>query len=127
MSAKGQKQTFALQQVMSALPPIADICGATRHVRFVPIADIKEVGVTKENPGTLPGALSRNIVSQNPRLELCPMSVGSVVIVARTAIIVGTTTIKLVVGRTITTITVARIRSRTIGVAVISRTIIVRP
>ena len=24
---------------MSALPPIADMCGATRHVRFVPIAD----------------------------------------------------------------------------------------
>ena len=25
---------------MSALPPIADMCGATRDVRFVPIADI---------------------------------------------------------------------------------------
>ena len=25
---------------MSALPPIADMCSATRHVRFVPIADI---------------------------------------------------------------------------------------
>ena len=25
---------------MSALPPKADMCGATRHVRFVPIADI---------------------------------------------------------------------------------------
>jgi hypothetical protein len=36
----GQKQTFALQQVMSALPPIADMCGAKRDVRFVPIADI---------------------------------------------------------------------------------------
>ena len=36
----GQKQTFAMQQHMSALPPIADMCGATRDVRFVPIADI---------------------------------------------------------------------------------------
>jgi hypothetical protein len=25
---------------MSALPPIADTCSATRHVRFVPIADM---------------------------------------------------------------------------------------
>ncbi len=25
---------------MSALPPKADMCGATRYVRFVPIADI---------------------------------------------------------------------------------------
>ena len=29
----GQKQTFAVQNVMSALPPIADMCSATRHVR----------------------------------------------------------------------------------------------
>ena len=40
MSALGQKQTFAVQNVMSALPPIADMCGATRDVRFVPKADI---------------------------------------------------------------------------------------
>ena len=40
MSALGQKRTFAAQKVMSALPPKADMCGATRHVRFVPIADI---------------------------------------------------------------------------------------
>jgi len=40
MSALGQKQTFAMQYVMSALPPIADICSALAHVRFVPIADI---------------------------------------------------------------------------------------
>jgi hypothetical protein len=35
----GQKQTFAVQNVMSTLPPIADICGAQADVRFVPIAD----------------------------------------------------------------------------------------
>jgi hypothetical protein len=40
MSALGQKQTFALQKVMSALPPKADMCGATRDVRFGPIADM---------------------------------------------------------------------------------------
>ena len=28
------------QKAMSALPPKADMCGATRDVRFVPIADI---------------------------------------------------------------------------------------
>ena len=39
MSALDQKQTFAAQQGMSALPPKADMCVATRHVRFVPIAD----------------------------------------------------------------------------------------
>ena len=37
MSALGQKQTFAAQQPMSALPPKADMCSATRDVRFVPI------------------------------------------------------------------------------------------
>ena len=40
MSALGQKQTCAVQKGMSALPPKADMCSATRHVRFVPIADI---------------------------------------------------------------------------------------
>ena len=34
------KRTFAVQNAMSALHPIADMCGATRYVRFVPIADI---------------------------------------------------------------------------------------
>jgi hypothetical protein len=40
MSALGQKQTRAVQKVMSALPPKADILRSSRHVRFVPIADI---------------------------------------------------------------------------------------
>ena len=40
MSALGQKQTFAPQYVMSALPPIADMCGATRDVGYGPKADI---------------------------------------------------------------------------------------
>ena len=40
MSALGQKQTCAVQNGMSALLPIADMCGALGGVRFVPIADI---------------------------------------------------------------------------------------
>jgi hypothetical protein len=38
MSALGQKQTFAVQKGMSALPPKADMCSAPAHVCFVPIA-----------------------------------------------------------------------------------------
>jgi len=33
MSALGQKQTFAPHNVMSALPPKADMCGAKENVR----------------------------------------------------------------------------------------------
>jgi len=33
LSALGQKQTFRIAIVMSALPPKADMCGATRDVR----------------------------------------------------------------------------------------------
>jgi hypothetical protein len=40
MSALGQKRTFAAQNGMSALPPIADIGSAQVHVRFGPKADI---------------------------------------------------------------------------------------
>jgi hypothetical protein len=35
-----QKRTSCDPRVMSALPPIADICSAPAHVRFGPIADI---------------------------------------------------------------------------------------
>jgi len=40
MSALGQKQTFALHQLVSALPPKADIRHRNWHVRFGPKADI---------------------------------------------------------------------------------------
>ena len=46
MSALGQKQTFAPQKGMSASPPKADMCSATQHVRFVPIADIATYSIT---------------------------------------------------------------------------------
>ena len=40
MSALGYKRTFCDANAMSALAPIADMCSATRYVRFVPKADI---------------------------------------------------------------------------------------
>jgi len=40
MSALGQKQTYAVQNRMSALPPKADICSAQAYVCFGPEADI---------------------------------------------------------------------------------------
>src|SRR5262245_51403364 len=42
MSALGQKQTFAPQKVMSALPLKADMCGARADVCYGPKADIQE-------------------------------------------------------------------------------------
>jgi|GEM_PF-924030 hypothetical protein len=40
MSALGQKQTYAVQNGMSALPPKADMCVALAYACFGPIADI---------------------------------------------------------------------------------------
>ena len=40
MSALDHKQTFRSAIAMSAFPSIADMCSATRHVRYVPTADI---------------------------------------------------------------------------------------
>jgi hypothetical protein len=40
MSALGHKQTFAAKKGVSALPSIADMCGATSNIRFGPIADM---------------------------------------------------------------------------------------
>jgi hypothetical protein len=48
MPAEGQKQTSWRVCMMSALPPKADMGGATRDVRFVPIADIAFVGGAKQ-------------------------------------------------------------------------------
>jgi hypothetical protein len=54
MSALGQKQTFCDAEAMSALPPKADMCSATRHVRFVPIADIQQFGSRQmKTPGDI--------------------------------------------------------------------------
>src|SRR5262245_17273272 len=40
MSALGQKQTYASQKAMSALPPKADMCGANCNVCFGPKAEV---------------------------------------------------------------------------------------
>ena len=71
MSALGQKQTFAVQKRMSALPPIADMYGAKRDVRFVPIADIGD----QHRPFMLARALWSSGLpcdgeARQPRLEL---------------------------------------------------------
>jgi hypothetical protein len=44
MSALGQKQTLDRRPLMSAIPPKADIGTQSRHVRFVPKADILTAG-----------------------------------------------------------------------------------
>ena len=51
MSALGQKQTFAMQKGMSALPPKADMRSATWDVRFVPKADISRLFDHRVGPG----------------------------------------------------------------------------
>jgi len=42
MSALGQKQTFAPQKGMSALPPKADMCSVPAHVCYGPKADMAD-------------------------------------------------------------------------------------
>ena len=70
MSALGQKQTFAVQNVMSALHPKADMCGATRDVRFVPIADICDGAKSLHAFGVCgppaPAAAARRLATKMP-------------------------------------------------------------
>ena len=58
MSVLGQKQTYAPQKVMSALPPIADMCGATRDVRYGPIADIPTITSVQESNAATRGKVT---------------------------------------------------------------------
>ena len=55
MSALGHKRTCAVQNGMSALPPKADMCSATRGCPLVPIADIAPL---QEAPRILPPSVS---------------------------------------------------------------------
>jgi hypothetical protein len=57
MSALGQKQTYAAQQVMSALPPKADMCSALAHVRW-PKADVVRYSITSSAMDMIPGSTS---------------------------------------------------------------------
>ena len=70
LRALGQKQTF--RSGMSALPPKADMCGATRDVRFVPIADIlfsnssRALGAAASpEPQSTAGVGSKNIANSS--------------------------------------------------------------
>jgi hypothetical protein len=56
MSALGHKRTFRNAIGMSALPPRADMCGATWHVRFVPCVDGSELARTFFTFAALVGA-----------------------------------------------------------------------
>jgi hypothetical protein len=73
MSALGQKQTWTVHQLMSALPPKADMCSALAHVCFGPKADIQDDVNEKERPpcGGLPKVMSRlrSRSSSCPRLR----------------------------------------------------------
>ena len=46
-----------MQKVMSALTPKADMCGATRYVRFVPIADIGHYSITSSARASTAGGI----------------------------------------------------------------------
>src|SRR5262249_13363104 len=50
MSALGQKQTYAVQKGMSALPPQADMCGASSNVRLGPEADMSDLSHGDQAP-----------------------------------------------------------------------------
>ena len=67
-----------MQKGMSALPPIADMCSALAHVRFVPIADICHIlldhlvaAVTK-HLGCVGAAPPRYALIGFTRIEPCP-------------------------------------------------------
>jgi hypothetical protein len=64
MSALGQKQTFAVQNVMSALTPKADVCSATRYVRFVPKADVAAIRSPRQRGRAAQAALLGRALSQ---------------------------------------------------------------
>ena len=53
---------------MSALPPKADVCGAIRDVRFVPIADIRELICANRKTASR-GGLSENPAGSNQPLS----------------------------------------------------------
>ncbi|MFZ0092717.1 MAG: hypothetical protein WAK97_02285, partial [Pseudolabrys sp.] len=57
MSALGQKQTCAAQNVMSALTPKADMCSALADVRFVPKADMSRFTRSPHRQSRLQGGL----------------------------------------------------------------------
>ena len=57
MSALGQKQTYAVQEAMSALAPKADMCDANRNVSYWPKADIVIYWIATDVGANLAGAV----------------------------------------------------------------------
>jgi len=77
MSALGQKQTYAVQNGMSALPPRADICSATAYVRFGPKADIEpSYSITLSARASSDGGMVRPIALAALRLMMSVSFVG---------------------------------------------------
>jgi hypothetical protein len=77
MSALGQKRTYAARQVMSALPPKADMCSATAYVCFGPIADIdaylsKSASPSKTNTGEMDAIADQWLDNARFRLAVYP-------------------------------------------------------
>jgi hypothetical protein len=59
----------------SALPPRADMCGATRDVRFGPIADILQISLENKNPRLrVPGASGISNAEGSRQFEYAPES-----------------------------------------------------
>src|SRR5262249_50542575 len=75
----GQKQTYAARRGMSALPPIADMCGALADVCYGPIADIVSCTAVRERAALVHG------VSTSSRLRPSGISPASRASVAVTA------------------------------------------
>jgi hypothetical protein len=68
MPASVKKQTYAVHQPMSALPPKANIAESNWHVRFVPKADM----AARARCALFPRKWERsNVGSTKPRHEFC--------------------------------------------------------
>jgi hypothetical protein len=66
MSALGQKQTFAVQNVMSALPSIADICSAQAHADMLSYSITSSVGARRENRKGAEGEWQPQFIAHAP-------------------------------------------------------------
>ena len=62
----GHKQTLALQKVMSASPPKADMCSAPGYVRFGPIADMGHINSRRLRGNTA------NFILDDQEPQPCP-------------------------------------------------------
>src|SRR5262249_49298218 len=83
MSAMGQKQTVRKVQLMSALPPKADIGTQSVNVRFVPKADIQSYSIIWSariwnDPGIVrPNALAVLRLSTNSNFVGCSTGISA--------------------------------------------------